>query len=360
MPPLIDNPLRLWPRVAVLAAITAGAAACSSDVSRFESNPFATNSIAAKPTPPGSVASAGAPSGYVAGQPLPPPQAPMVAATGAAPSPLPPYQPAPLASAPPAHRLAAPPPVRIAGGTHEVRGGETLSSLGRLYGKSRTDIASANHLSPQANLHIGQRLVIPGTTQAQIDRTSRHAQAAAAEKPAPQQQAAAPAAAAPAAPRQVASAEPTVSANLASPTETPAAENDSHGGTPSFRWPVRGRVITGFGTKTGGQQNDGINISVPEGTSVKAAEDGVVAYSGNELKGYGNLVLVRHSGGYVTAYAHASEVLVKRGDRVKRGQIIARSGKTGSVAAPQLHFEIRKGSSPIDPMQFLRGAQAGL
>jgi murein DD-endopeptidase MepM/ murein hydrolase activator NlpD len=119
-------------------------------------------------------------------------------------------------------------------------------------------------------------------------------------------------------------------------------------------------VISNFGNKTGGQQNDGIDISVPEGTSVKSAEDGVVAYAGNELKGYGNLVLVRHSGGYVTAYAHASEVLVKRGDRVKRGQIIARAGKTGNVAAPQLHFEIRKGSSPIDPMQFLRGAQAGL
>jgi murein DD-endopeptidase MepM/ murein hydrolase activator NlpD len=124
---------------------------------------------------------------------------------------------------------------------------------------------------------------------------------------------------------------------------------------PSFRWPVRGRVIAGFGTKVNGAANDGINLAVPEGTSVKAAEDGVVAYVGNELKGYGNLVLVRHSNGFVTAYAHASEIKVKRGDQVKRGQILALAGQTGNVRSPQLHFEIRKGSTPIDPTQYLNG-----
>ena len=122
---------------------------------------------------------------------------------------------------------------------------------------------------------------------------------------------------------------------------------------PSFRWPVRGRIVTAFGPKPSGQQNDGINVAVPEGTPIKAAEDGVVAYAGNELKSYGNLVLVRHSNGYVTAYAHASEIMVKRDDTVKRGQIIAKAGQTGTVAAPQLHFEIRKGSTPVDPMPFL-------
>jgi murein DD-endopeptidase MepM/ murein hydrolase activator NlpD len=95
---------------------------------------------------------------------------------------------------------------------------------------------------------------------------------------------------------------------------------------------------------------------VPEGTPVKAAEDGVVAYAGNELKGYGNLVLVRHSNGFVTAYAHTSEILVKRGDAVKRGQVIAKSGQSGNVTSPQLHFEIRKGSTPVDPSQYLNGA----
>src|SRR5205085_10019665 len=124
--------------------------------------------------------------------------------------------------------------------------------------------------------------------------------------------------------------------------EETAKPADATSGLPSFRWPVRGRVIAGYGAKTSGKQNDGINVAVPEGTPVKAAEDGVVTYAGNELKGYGNLVLIKHSNGYVTAYAHTSELLVKRGDSIKRGQVIAKSGQTGEVGSPQLHFEIRK------------------
>src|SRR6185437_8765443 len=131
---------------------------------------------------------------------------------------------------------------------------------------------------------------------------------------------------------------------------------DPAGAMPSFRWPVKGRIIAGFGQRPNGTQNDGINLAVPEGTPVKAAEDGTVAYAGNELKGYGNLVLIRHSNGYVTAYAHASELLVKRGDTIKRGQVVAKSGQSGEVGSPQLHFEIRKGSQPVDPLQFLNGA----
>jgi murein DD-endopeptidase MepM/ murein hydrolase activator NlpD len=123
----------------------------------------------------------------------------------------------------------------------------------------------------------------------------------------------------------------------------------------TFRWPVKGRVIAGFGPKTSGGQNDGINLAVPEGTPVKAADDGVVAYAGNELKGYGNLVLIRHSNGFVSAYAHASELMVKRGDTIKRGQVIANAGQTGNVTSPQLHFEIRKGSTPVDPTKYLSG-----
>ncbi|MGA7000635.1 MAG: M23 family metallopeptidase, partial [Pseudolabrys sp.] len=128
------------------------------------------------------------------------------------------------------------------------------------------------------------------------------------------------------------------------------------GAMPAFRWPVRGRVIAGFGSKPNGTQNDGINLAVPEGTPIKAADDGVVAYAGNELKGYGNLVLIRHSNGFVSAYAHASELMVKRGDTIKRGQVIAHAGQTGNVTSPQLHFEIRKGSTPVDPTQYLGGA----
>ena len=120
---------------------------------------------------------------------------------------------------------------------------------------------------------------------------------------------------------------------------------------PEFRWPARGRIIQGF--KSGG--NDGINISVPEGTSVRAAENGTVAYAGSELKGYGNLVLIRHPNGFVTAYANNGELNVKRGDVVKRGQVIAKSGQSGNVSSPQLHFELRKGSTPVDPTSYLAG-----
>lgn len=117
-----------------------------------------------------------------------------------------------------------------------------------------------------------------------------------------------------------------------------------------FRWPARGRVISGYSGKGG---NEGINIAVPEGTPIKAAEGGTVAYAGSELKGYGNLVLIRHPNGYVSAYAHNGELKVKRGDTVKRGQVVANSGQSGNVSSPQLHFELRKGSAPVDPTPYL-------
>ena len=120
--------------------------------------------------------------------------------------------------------------------------------------------------------------------------------------------------------------------------------------TDNFRWPAKGRIIQGF--RKGG--NDGINIAVPEGTPIKAAEGGTVAYAGSELKGYGKLVLIRHPNGYVSAYAHNSQLTVKRGDTVRRGQLIAKAGRTGNVSTPQLHFELRKGSNPVNPTKLLR------
>ncbi len=166
-------------------------------------------------------------------------------------------------------------------------------------------------------------------------RTAR-AEADAAERKAKQQAAAASRTPDPAPTSSVAKDEPKATA---APTSTA-----------DFRWPARGRVINGFSGKGG---NEGINIAVPEGTPVKAAGDGVVAYSGNELKGYGNLVLIRHDNGYVSAYAHNGDVNVRRGEKVSRGQVIAKSGQSGNVASPQLHFEIRKGSTPVDPMTYL-------
>lgn len=145
--------------------------------------------------------------------------------------------------------------------------------------------------------------------------------------------------------------DPTPTASV--PPSAPAAAAADAGGGPEFRWPARGRIIQGFKGGAGG--NDGINIAVPEGTAVKAAEGGVVAYAGSELKGYGNLVLIRHPNGFVSAYANNGEIDVKRGDTVKRGQTIAKSGQSGNVASPQLHFELRKGSQPVDPTNYLAG-----
>lgn len=122
--------------------------------------------------------------------------------------------------------------------------------------------------------------------------------------------------------------------------------------TTGFRWPARGRIISTFG-EANGKKNTGIDIALPQGSPVKAAERGVVAYAGNEVKGQGNLVMIRHTEGWVSIYAHNSELKVKRGDEVKRGQVIALSGQTGDVPSPQLHFELRKGSTPVDPVAYL-------
>jgi murein DD-endopeptidase MepM/ murein hydrolase activator NlpD len=245
--------------------------------------------------------------------------------------------------APPRSALVAP------SGVHIVAPGETLSSIARLYGKPVLVLAKANNIPPYTMVKVGDRIVIPEMREASRPAT------VAPRADVPLMQPSAP---------SYASAESPHSARLATPVApaAPTVESDPvktaepAGSLPSFRWPVRGRVIVAFGPKPNGVQNDGINLAVPEGTPIKAAEDGVVAYAGNELKGYGNLVLVRHSNGFVTAYAHAADILVKRGETVKRGQVIAHSGQTGSVTSPQLHFEIRKGATPVDPAQYLSGA----
>jgi murein DD-endopeptidase MepM/ murein hydrolase activator NlpD len=140
------------------------------------------------------------------------------------------------------------------------------------------------------------------------------------------------------------------------PIKTPtvvASVREDDASTEKFRWPVRGRIISDFGAKPGGGRNEGVNLAVPEGTPVHAADDGTVIYSGNELKGYGNLILVRHSDGWVSAYAHNSELKVKRGDTIRRGDVVALAGATGSVNQPQVHFELRQGNKPVDPLKHL-------
>ena len=262
---------------------------------------------------------------------------------------IPRYHRAPTAYAPPTTRIATVPDAVSVGsprtalaptaGVHVVAPGETLNSIARLYGTSVMVLAKANNIPPYTMVRIGQRIAIP-------DAGGRRR----AERPAPQ-------------PRQevanVPSPHAAYNANPVAPPpvqQTPVQSAEPVGAIPSFRWPARGHVIAGFGRTLNGSVNDGIDVALPEGTPIKAADDGVVAYAGNELQGYGNLVLIRHSNGFVTAYAHASEILVQRGQTVKRGEVIAKSGETGNVKSPELHFEVRRGATPVDPEQFLGGA----
>jgi murein DD-endopeptidase MepM/ murein hydrolase activator NlpD len=234
-------------------------------------------------------------------------------------------------------------------GDHVVASGETLSSIAHKHRITIRELAAANSMTPETPLKVGMKLTVPsraaaGTKVATLGQVAPAASAPAPVKPAPTLQSVRPA------------EQPAASARIAAPAAEATADEPgpaAAAGMPSFRWPLRGRVTTNFGSKTAGGASDGIDLAVPEGTAVRAADDGVVAYAGNELKGYGNLVLIRHANGFVTAYANASEISVKRNDQVHRGQVIAKSGQTGSAATPQLHFEIRKNSAPVDPMQYL-------
>jgi murein DD-endopeptidase MepM/ murein hydrolase activator NlpD len=246
------------------------------------------------------------------------------------------------------HQVAVQHPTKAAeASVHVVAPGESLIGIAHKHGVPLTTLAKINNLKPYTKINIGDRIVIPAGYRAVAEQRPA---VPVARAHAERRQA----------PVETVASVPTQTIRLAKPeaveAESPAKTAEAAGAMPSFRWPVRGRIISAFGAKPNGQQNDGINLAVPAGTPVKAADDGVVAYAGNELKGYGNLVLIRHSNGYVSAYANASELLVKRGDTVKRGQVIAHAGQTGNVSSPQLHFEIRKGSVPVDPARFLSGA----
>jgi murein DD-endopeptidase MepM/ murein hydrolase activator NlpD len=235
-----------------------------------------------------------------------------------------------------------------------VAGGETLFSLGRKYGVSPYAIADLNGLPHDTSLSVGQSIRLPAGTGksivAKVPVVEESEQLVSNDEP-------------------VADDDPSENLALKKPAldeEVPvvkavpeqiaeAAPVPTMGG---MRWPVKGKIISEYGAKPNGLKNEGINIAVPEGTGIRAAESGVVAYAGNELKGYGNLVLIRHEGGWVTAYAHAKELFVKRGDTVKRGDVIAKAGQTGSVSSPQLHFEVRKGATAMDPLKFLASTTA--
>jgi murein DD-endopeptidase MepM/ murein hydrolase activator NlpD len=194
----------------------------------------------------------------------------------------------------------------------------------------------------------------PGTTKAAplpATPTAPVASTGTLPQPAKTQTATTPAAKPKTAEQIEAETEAAVDAAEAAKSAGPAAGT----GKGPFVWPVQGKVIGAFGSSKDGMKNDGVNIAAPNGAPVVASADGTVAYAGNELRGFGNMILIRHDGGYVTAYAHNASLLVKKGEKVKRGQTIARVGQTGAVFGPQLHFEIRKGTQPVDPMSFLGG-----
>ena len=221
------------------------------------------------------------------------------------------------------------------GGVYTVKGGDTLSKIARSHGVSVDALKSANDLSGP-NIRIGQTLAIPGAGASGLDRS---ATASVRKDAAPK----------PYTPPAV-SAGDSVAAKTR--TET-AAVAPAATGIDKFRWPARGQVITGFAQSENGKRNDGIDISLPTGTPIKAAENGVVIYSGDGLKEYGKTVLIRHDDGLVTVYAHAEKLNVTRGDKVNRGQVIASSGMTGVAKTPRLHFEVRKNASPVDPVSYL-------
>ena len=221
------------------------------------------------------------------------------------------------------------PPYRLAPGVrlkipaprqYQVARGDTLYGISRRFGVDAFELARLNRLAPPYNIYSGQTLSLPGA----LAPPPASALADAKSRPKP-------------------AAKP--------PPSTRIAKSKGR-----FIWPLRGRILSSYGPKGEGLHNDGINIAAPRGSPVHAAGSGTVAYAGNELRGFGNLLLIRHAGGWVTAYAHNQKLLVQRGQKVRRGQAIARVGSTGSVVKPQLHFEIRRGRRAINPARQLAAA----
>lgn len=226
-----------------------------------------------------------------------------------------------------------------------VAAGDTLYSLSRKYSVPVNDLAVMNNLSAPFTLSVGQKLKVPNLDSAVVRAASSAPSAS---------------------PTKTVAASSSVGTKTA--TSTPAAKpkekisSDPNKKLPTigarssskFSWPVRGTILSHYGAKSGGLFNDGINIGASRGTAVKAAENGVVAYAGNEVKGMGNLIIIQHSGGWMTVYAHMDSMNVRRGTRVSVGQKIGTVGATGKVDQPQLHFEIRKGTKAYNPSSYLK------
>lgn len=233
-----------------------------------------------------------------------------------------------------------------AGLYHRVAAGETGIAIARAYGVYWGDIITLNALSDPYILRVGQRLRLPREARAvesstlaeraarfslDIDAVATGSQPAIAVGTAPT---------APSVARR-----PPVTSAIAAPA--------SFGGR--FIWPLEGTILARFGPLAPGKVNDGINIAAAAGTPVRAAADGVVAYAGDQIGVYGGLILINHGGGWVSAYGHAERLEVQRGQAVKAGDVIALAGATGQVQTPQLHFQLRRGRVPVDPLKQLPG-----
>lgn len=235
-----------------------------------------------------------------------------------------------------------------AGRVHVVARGEYLALIAKRYGTDAYAIARINGVRAPYTIYPGQKLRIPRTGSGEVRFTDAPARNApgqdvtVAELPPPSEL--------PPSPDSPVTPTRTAEAARSSQAEVPEPPKRSGG---KFGWPLQGKIISGYGPKDKGLHNDGINIAAAKGTPVHAAENGVVAYAGNEIRGFGNLLLIKHDGGWVTAYAHNDELLVKRGDKVTRGQVISKVGSTGSVTSPQLHFELRQGSDAVDPGKYM-------
>lgn len=308
-------------------------------------------------------ASMGTPQAMPATQTFAPmPSAPAAVALGATPGsmPMPAANPGATTTAalPVNSSVPVSAPATSSGGayTHTIAGGESLYTIARRYDVTTQALVQANNLSSPDKIVVGQSIIIPGRPD--LIRTPQNS--------APTQVAAiAPTPASAPAPLTQPTAQPapvvaTVPTTQPAPTAAPAQAQPTQvanvppaepamSGNDKFRWPASGRVIVDFAASRG----TGINIDVPEGSTVKAAENGTVIYVGSGVEGYGNLILIRHPNGFVSAYAHLKSMSVAKGAVVSRGDNIGAVGMTGSVSKPQLHFELRKGATPVDPVPLL-------
>lgn len=255
-----------------------------------------------------------------------------------------------------------------------VRPGDTVFSISRRFNVDMRTVVQMNRIAPPYQIRVGQELRLPSreiaTTTATASQSASLPAGPGSRNNRTRTALLAPGTVALPEPSPRSAGTPSSSVSVAQPAPRPpqaAPAPVSSGKTgvevakirpPSraaskFRWPVRGRIIANFGPRQGGLHNDGINIAAPRGAPVAAAENGVVAYAGDGLPGFGKLLLLKHADGWITAYGHNDRLLVQRGEIVQRGQTIATVGSTGSVNRPQLHFEIRREKRAVDPRDYL-------